>query len=150
MPLCLQNLAAASASAHRSWGDCDGVCCLWQTSEAVPPIPEIRALGAGQEVTQYTYFQQAAGLPLPVPSVEITYGLERIMTALQVNTLFPSAPQLSCCCTSATQILLLRKGEPKAISAKVPFWEEQSVVGLRPAASDTIHWVWLAESALSQ
>ncbi len=42
--------------------------------------------GAGQEVTQYTYFQQAAGLPLPVPSVEITYGLERIMTALQVNT----------------------------------------------------------------
>jgi glycyl-tRNA synthetase alpha subunit len=39
----------------------------------------------GQEVTQYTYFQQAAGLPLPVPSVEITYGLERIMTALQVH-----------------------------------------------------------------
>ena len=35
-------------------------------------------------MTQYTYFQQAAGLPLPVPSVEITYGLERIMTALQV------------------------------------------------------------------
>ena len=43
---------------------------------------------AGQEVTQYTYFQQAAGLPLPVPSVEITYGLERIMTALQVQTSF--------------------------------------------------------------
>ena len=43
-----------------------------------------RRPAAGQEVTQYTYFQQAAGLPLPVPSVEITYGLERIMTALQV------------------------------------------------------------------
>jgi len=43
---------------------------------------------AGQEVTQYTYFQQAAGLALPVPSVEITYGLERIMTALQVQTSF--------------------------------------------------------------
>ncbi|CAL8470617.1 g10159 [Coccomyxa elongata] len=37
----------------------------------------------GQEVTQYTYFQQAAGQALPVPSVEITYGLERILTALQ-------------------------------------------------------------------
>lgn len=40
---------------------------------------------AGQEVTQYTYFQQAAGQALPVPSVEITYGLERILTALQVR-----------------------------------------------------------------
>ena len=40
-------------------------------------------------MTQYTYFQQAAGLPLPAPSVEITYGLERIMTALQVRS--PSA-----------------------------------------------------------
>jgi glycyl-tRNA synthetase len=36
-------------------------------------------------VTQYTYFQQAAGQALPVPSVEITYGLERILTALQVR-----------------------------------------------------------------
>ena len=42
---------------------------------------------AGQEVTQYTYFQQAAGQALPVPSVEITYGLERILTALQVQIL---------------------------------------------------------------
>ena len=40
---------------------------------------------AGQEVTQYTYFQQAAGQALPVPAVEITYGLERILTALQVQ-----------------------------------------------------------------
>ncbi|MBN1287355.1 MAG: glycine--tRNA ligase subunit beta [Anaerolineae bacterium] len=37
----------------------------------------------GQEITQFTYFQQAGGLELPVVSVEITYGLERIALALQ-------------------------------------------------------------------
>jgi len=37
----------------------------------------------GMEVTQFTYFQQAGGLVLPVPAVEITYGLERIVMALQ-------------------------------------------------------------------
>lgn len=37
----------------------------------------------GQEITQYTYFQQAGGIPLDVPSVEITYGLERIVMYLQ-------------------------------------------------------------------
>ena len=47
-------------------------------------------------MTQYTYFQQAAGLPLPVPSVEITYGLERIMTALQVRS--PSARSCKMAC----------------------------------------------------
>ncbi len=52
--------------------------------------------GAGQEVTQYTYFQQAAGQALPVPSVEITYGLERILTALQVAPL-PSAAYVTGC-----------------------------------------------------
>jgi glycyl-tRNA synthetase len=37
----------------------------------------------GLEITQYTYFQQAGGIPLdPVP-VEITYGLERITMFLQ-------------------------------------------------------------------
>jgi len=37
----------------------------------------------GLEITQYTYFQQAGGLPLdPVP-VEYTYGLERIVMYLQ-------------------------------------------------------------------
>jgi glycyl-tRNA synthetase len=37
----------------------------------------------GQEITQYTYFQQAGGWALdPVP-VELTYGLERIVTYLQ-------------------------------------------------------------------
>jgi glycyl-tRNA synthetase len=37
----------------------------------------------GQEITQYTYFQQAGGLKLDPVSVEITYGLERIVLALQ-------------------------------------------------------------------
>lgn len=37
----------------------------------------------GQEITQYTYFQQAGGQTLDPVSVEITYGLERILLALQ-------------------------------------------------------------------
>ncbi len=37
----------------------------------------------GQEITQFTYFQQAGGLTLEPVSVEITYGLERIVMALQ-------------------------------------------------------------------
>ncbi len=37
----------------------------------------------GQEITQFTYFQQAGGLNLNPVSVEITYGLERIVLALQ-------------------------------------------------------------------
>jgi glycyl-tRNA synthetase len=37
----------------------------------------------GQEITQYTYFQQAGGQVLDPVSVEITYGLERILLALQ-------------------------------------------------------------------
>ncbi|MFQ5813110.1 MAG: glycine--tRNA ligase subunit beta, partial [Anaerolineae bacterium] len=37
----------------------------------------------GQEITQFTYFQQAGGFPLEPVSVEITYGLERIMLPLQ-------------------------------------------------------------------
>jgi len=37
----------------------------------------------GQEITQFTYFQQAGGLTLDPVSVEITYGLERIAMALQ-------------------------------------------------------------------
>jgi glycyl-tRNA synthetase len=37
----------------------------------------------GQEITQYTYFQQAGGQTLnPVP-VELTYGIDRIVLALQ-------------------------------------------------------------------
>src|SRR4051794_33665273 len=37
----------------------------------------------GMEITQFTYFQQAGGVALQPISVEITYGLERIMMALQ-------------------------------------------------------------------
>ncbi len=37
----------------------------------------------GQEITQFTYFQQAGGQVLNPVSVEITYGLERIVLALQ-------------------------------------------------------------------
>jgi glycyl-tRNA synthetase len=37
----------------------------------------------GQEITQFTYFQQSGGQVLDPPSVEITYGLERIAMPLQ-------------------------------------------------------------------
>lgn len=37
----------------------------------------------GLEITQFTYFQQAGGVTLDPVSVEITYGMERIMMALQ-------------------------------------------------------------------
>ncbi len=37
----------------------------------------------GQEISQYTYFQQAGGLILDPVAVELTYGLERIVTYLQ-------------------------------------------------------------------
>lgn len=37
----------------------------------------------GQEITQFTYFQQAGGLTLDPVAVEITYGIERIVLALQ-------------------------------------------------------------------
>jgi glycyl-tRNA synthetase len=42
----------------------------------------------GQEITQFTYFQQAGGLILDPVSVELTYGLERIAIALQRVTSF--------------------------------------------------------------
>ncbi len=37
----------------------------------------------GQEITQFTYFQQAGGLVIDPVAVEITYGLERITMPLQ-------------------------------------------------------------------
>ena len=37
----------------------------------------------GQEITQFTYFQQAGGIDLAPISVELTYGLERFAMALQ-------------------------------------------------------------------
>src|SRR5713101_899553 len=52
--------------------------------------PALGALGLswkvwadGQEITQFTYFQQAGGLPTDPVSVELTYGLERILIALR-------------------------------------------------------------------
>jgi glycyl-tRNA synthetase len=36
----------------------------------------------GQEITQFTYFQQVGGTPLDPVAVELTYGLERILIAL--------------------------------------------------------------------
>lgn len=37
----------------------------------------------GQEISQYTYFQQSGGLTLDPVAVELTYGLERIVMYLQ-------------------------------------------------------------------
>ncbi len=37
----------------------------------------------GQEITQFTYFQQAGGMVLDPVSIELTYGLERIAMPLQ-------------------------------------------------------------------
>ncbi len=37
----------------------------------------------GQEISQFTYFQQAGGMTLDPVSVELTYGIERIVLALQ-------------------------------------------------------------------
>jgi len=37
----------------------------------------------GQEITQFTYFQQAGGIDLQPIAVELTYGLERFAMALQ-------------------------------------------------------------------
>ncbi|MEU6753504.1 glycine--tRNA ligase subunit beta, partial [Spirillospora sp. NPDC046719] len=37
----------------------------------------------GLEITQFTYFQQSGGIALDPVSVEITYGMERILMALQ-------------------------------------------------------------------
>jgi glycyl-tRNA synthetase len=40
----------------------------------------------GQEITQFTYFQQAGSLTLDPVSVEVTYGLDRIVMYLQHKT----------------------------------------------------------------
>jgi glycyl-tRNA synthetase len=46
----------------------------------------------GQEITQFTYFQQAGGLPLESVAVEMTYGLERILMALRGARHFAEIP----------------------------------------------------------
>src|SRR6202012_2478800 len=37
----------------------------------------------GMEVGQFTYFQQVGGIPVTVPSFEMTYGLERLAMYIQ-------------------------------------------------------------------
>ncbi|MDT7949995.1 MAG: glycine--tRNA ligase subunit alpha [Acetobacteraceae bacterium] len=37
----------------------------------------------GMEVSQFTYFQQVGGIPVVTPSVELTYGLERLAMYVQ-------------------------------------------------------------------
>jgi glycyl-tRNA synthetase alpha chain len=37
----------------------------------------------GMEVTQFTYFQQVGGIPVALPSAELTYGLERLAMYVQ-------------------------------------------------------------------
>jgi glycyl-tRNA synthetase len=52
----------------------------------------------GLEITQFTYFQQSGGFALDPVSVEITYGVERIVMALQGVTHFKAiayAPGIS-------------------------------------------------------
>lgn len=39
--------------------------------------------GCGQEITQFTYFQQVGGFPCNPVSAELTYGLERLIMMLQ-------------------------------------------------------------------
>jgi len=40
----------------------------------------------GEEVTQFTYFQQMGGIDLDPPALELTYGLERLASHLQGKT----------------------------------------------------------------
>ncbi len=59
-----------------------------QDTGGIVPITVTRCYEHGCKepvsLLQFTYFQQAGGRPLPIPAVEITYGLERILMALQV------------------------------------------------------------------
>ena len=76
----------------------------------------------GQEITQFTYFQQAGGQLLDPVSVEITYGLERIAIALQRVSSFrdirwrPSLHRWRCqpAGRAGAQPLLLRGGRCRA------------------------------------
>ncbi len=49
----------------------------------------------GQEITQFTYFQQAGGIVLDPPATEITYGMERILMALHSIDHFKDIPYAS-------------------------------------------------------
>ena len=55
----------------------------------------------GQEITQFTYFQQAGGIDLAPISAEITYGLERIAMYLQdVDDVYDAALGRRACRTA--------------------------------------------------
>ena len=79
--LYLKSLAALGIDPHRH--DIRFVEDNWES-------PALGAWGLGwevwldgQEITQFTYFQQAGGIQVDPVAVEITYGLERIAMALQ-------------------------------------------------------------------
>lgn len=66
----------------------------------------------GQEITQFTYFQQMGGLDLDEISVEITYGPERLAMYLQRK-----ASVFDVEWTTAVTYGLLRKDEERQLSA---------------------------------
>jgi glycyl-tRNA synthetase alpha chain len=48
-----------------------------------------RGMMGGMEITQFTYFQQCGGIDLDPIAVEITYGIERLVTYIQkVNSVY--------------------------------------------------------------
>ena len=49
----------------------------------VDTLPRVKAWLDGQEITQFTYFQQVGGYDVEQVPVELTYGLERIAMYLQ-------------------------------------------------------------------
>ncbi|MGH9804945.1 MAG: glycine--tRNA ligase subunit alpha [Candidatus Acidiferrales bacterium] len=73
----------------------------------------------GLEITQFTYFQQCGGLDLDPPSVELTYGLERIAAFLQSsNDVFDLA------WTDGVRYGDLRRAEERQFSAYSFEWAE--------------------------
>jgi glycyl-tRNA synthetase alpha chain len=45
----------------------------------------------GQEITQFTYFQQCGGIDLDLVPAEITYGLERLTRSCRASTAFTTS-----------------------------------------------------------
>ena len=80
--LYLQFIGSTWESIHVSM-----IFVLWRiTGIRLPWVPGVLGWEVwldGQEITQFTYFQQAGGINLNPNSVEITYGLDRIAIGLQ-------------------------------------------------------------------
>jgi len=75
-------------AASRRWAStcASMMCALWRiTGKAQPWATGAWAGGLARrpEISQYTYFQQCGGLVTDPVSVELTYGLERIVMYLQ-------------------------------------------------------------------